>query len=341
MKKYWIFAFIIHTVYLSFAHGQNQVHVIHSSDAGADDYVTTCVLALDPKVDLSAIVVTNADCIPEYALSAYGKLVSLLNRPTPYGLSESRTWNQFPWLWREDTIRVSEINCLAPFENIQPQLIFDGDRLFVETLQNSRENEVVIIATGPLTTLADILKSHPHLESKIQALYWMGGAINVPGNITDALINKKALNDRAEWNVFADVFAADWIFKHTTFDIFLIPLDVTNYAKITPKFLEGLQKRKEKGFKCADFILSAYQAVCELELYYMWDVVAAVAFMHPEFFEEPILTKLKVRTTQIDHGAIICDDQGRDVNVYFRFKDDNISPFHEYILDLASTRLAM
>jgi purine nucleosidase len=338
MKKYLFFVFIMNTLCLSFAYGQNRVRVIHSSDAGADDYVTTCVLALDPKVDMSAIVVTNADCIPEYALSAYGKLILFLDQSIPYGLSDSRTWNQFPWLWREDTIRVNEINCLASYEHIQPQLIFNGDRLFIETLQSSKENEVVIIATGPLTTLADILKSHSHLKSKIRALYWMGGAINVPGNIADALIDKKALNDKAEWNVFADAFSADWIFNHTTFDIFLIPLDVTNYAKITPKFLEGLQNHKEKGFKCADFILSAYQSVCDLGLYYMWDVVTAVAFTHPEFFEEPIITKLVVRTTQVDHGAIICDDQGREVHVYFRFKDDDITLFHQYIQDLASAK---
>lgn len=339
MKKYLIFALLIKTLCFSFAYGQNQVRVIHSSDAGADDYVTSCILALDPKVNMSAIVITNADCIPEYALSAYGKLVSFLNQSIPYGLSASRTWNQFPWLWREDTIRVNEISCLGPFEHIQPHLIFNGDRLFIETLESSKEREVVIIATGPLTTLADILKSHSHLKSKIQALYWMGGAINVPGNITDAIINKKALNDKAEWNVFADAFAADWIFNHTTFDIFLIPLDVTNYAKITREFLEGLENHKKRGFKCADFILSAYQAVCDLGLYYMWDVVTAAAFTHPEFFEKPILTKLKVQTTEVDHGAIISDHAGRDVHVYFRFKDDDITQFHEYILDLASIKL--
>ncbi len=198
---------------------------------------------------------------------------------------------------------------------------------------------MVIVATGPLTTLSDILKNHPDLKSKIRALYWMGGAIHVPGNITDALINKKALNDKAEWNVFADAFAADWIFNHTTFDIFLIPLDVTNYAKITPAFLDELQKRKERGFVHADFILGAYQTICDLGLYYMWDVVTAAAFTHPEFFEEPRITKLKVQTTQVDHGAIICDDDGRDVHVYLRFKDDEITPFHQYILDLTSTSL--
>lgn len=338
MKKHFLFAFVINILYCSLAYGQNHVQVIHSSDAGADDYVTTCVLALDSKVDLNAIIVTNADCVPEYALSAYGKLVLLLNQSIPYGLSASRTWNQFPWHWREDTIRVNEINCLAPFKHIQPKLIFDGDCLFIRALQNSKENEVYIVATGPLTTLAEILKNHPDLKSKIRALYWMGGAINVPGNIADALINKKAINDKAEWNVFADAFAADWIFNHTTFDIYLIPLDVTNYAKITPEFSEELQKCREKGFVCADFILSAYQAVCDLGIYYMWDVVTAAALTHPEFFEEPQITRLKVQTTQVDHGAIICNDEGRDVHVYFRFKDDDITPFHQYILDLASTK---
>lgn len=336
MKKKFLFTLILSIFSLSFVNGQEKVQVVHSSDAGADDYVTTCVLALDPKVDLKAIVVTNADCVPEYALSAYGKLISFLHQSTPYGLSSSRTWNQFPWAWREDTIRVSEINCLAPFDHINPTLTFNGDHLLFETLQNSQDNEVVIVATGPLTTISDILKNHHHLKNKIKALYWMGGAIDVLGNITDAIINKKALNDKAEWNVFADAFAADWIFKNTSFDIFLIPLDVTNYAKITPTFLDELNKRKDNGFKCAEFILSAYLAICQLELYYMWDVVTAVTLTHPEFFEEPILKKLKVETSQKDHGAIVVDNLGRDVHVFFRFKNDDIAPFHEYIIDLAT-----
>jgi len=75
------------------------------------------------------------------------------------------------------------MDCLVPFASIQPELTFNGDRVFIQTLQNSKENEVVIIATGPLTTLADILKNHSELKSKIKALYWMGGAINAPGNI--------------------------------------------------------------------------------------------------------------------------------------------------------------
>ncbi|MBS0584769.1 MAG: nucleoside hydrolase [Verrucomicrobia bacterium] len=339
MNQYLLLTFIINTFCFSFVHAQNKTKVIHSSDAGADDYVTTCVLALEESVDVKAIIITNADCIPEYGLSAYGKLVSFLNQAIPYGLSASRTWNQFPWHWREDTIRVHEIPCLAPFEHIQPELIFDGNPLFIETLESSQESEIAIIATGPLTTLSDILKNHPHLKSKISALYWMGGAINVPGNITDAPINKKALNDKAEWNVFADAFAADWIFNNTTFDIFLVPLDVTNYAKITPNFLDELRKQKESGLLSAEFILSAYQAVCDLELYYMWDVVTAVVFTHPEFFEEPVLKRLKVRTEQADHGVIISDDEGRDVHVYFRFKNDDVTPFHQYILDLAATKL--
>ncbi len=140
MKIHLLFAAVIGGLCFSLAYGQNQVRVIHSSDAGADDYVTTCVLALDPKVYLNAIILTNADCIPEYALSACGKLVLLLNQTIPYGLSASRTWNQFPWPWREDTIRVNEIDCLAHFEHIQPKLIFDGDSLFIEALRNSQEN---------------------------------------------------------------------------------------------------------------------------------------------------------------------------------------------------------
>lgn len=311
------------------------IHVIHSSDAGADDYVASWVLAVDPSVTLETIIITNADCVPEYALSAYEKFVQFINQPISFGLSTSRPWNQFPWLWRADTIRLNEIECFAPYD-IKPKLTFRGDQLFIEALENAPDHTVHVVATGPLTTLADILKKFPHLKNKIRSLYWMGGAIDVPGNITDAEIDKKALNDKAEWNVFADAFAADWIFRNTSFNIYLIPLDLTNYAQITPKFLDRLCQSSLRGSKYADFILKSYQAVCDLGLYSMWDVVTAVVLTHPELFESPVLMRLKVSTLQVDHGAITRDNQGRKVHVYLRFKNDDIEPFHDYILELAS-----
>ncbi|WP_287521476.1 nucleoside hydrolase [Okeania sp. SIO2C2] len=42
---------------------------------------------------------------------------------------------------------------------------------------------VTLMVTGPLTTVAVALDIAPEIESKIQEIVWMGGALNVPGKV--------------------------------------------------------------------------------------------------------------------------------------------------------------
>ena len=336
--------------------------VIHNSDAGADDFVTSCLLARDPSVHLQAICITNADCVPQFALSAHAKLVQFLRSndnknnnnntetssspPIPFGLSSSRCFNTFPWKWRADTIRIDETpslnnNSMNNISTVTPWLEFTGDALLESILEKSAydDEKVYIVATGPLTTLASVFERKPALMDHVAALHWMGGALDVPGNVegTDAnVLHPKASSEKAEWNAFADAFAVDWILKHAaaTFDIHIVPLDVCNHAKLTTNFLEAL--RQSHDSKYAQFVFECYQSVSDLELYHMWDVVTAATLTQPELFEKPTTESLRIQTCAEDHGALRRDtsDDGRKVLVYKRFKNDNVEAFRQYVLKM-------
>ena len=73
-----------------------------------------------------------------------------------------------------------------------------------------------IVALGPLTNLAISLNQNPNLIGAIKEIIVMGGAVEVPGNVTDS----------AEFNFYNDPISAN-IILNSGIPITLIGLDVT------------------------------------------------------------------------------------------------------------------
>jgi purine nucleosidase len=85
-------------------------------------------------------------------------------------------------------------------------------------VRSAREHagELNLLAVGPLTNLAHALELDPDLPSLVKNLTIMGGAVWVPGNITEY----------AEANIANDPEAAQAVFA-AGWPITLVPLDVT------------------------------------------------------------------------------------------------------------------
>lgn len=83
-------------------------------------------------------------------------------------------------------------------------------------LARKYDGELRMIAVGPLTNLAVALRLEPNLPALIKELTIMGGATNVPGNVT-AVAEANIINDP---EAAAEVFAASW-------PIIMVGLDVT------------------------------------------------------------------------------------------------------------------
>jgi inosine-uridine nucleoside N-ribohydrolase len=64
-------------------------------------------------------------------------------------------------------------------------------------LQN-HPGQITLVALGPLTNLAHLLRQHPGALDQVASLVVMGGAVNVAGNVTP----------RAEFNFYSDPVAA-------------------------------------------------------------------------------------------------------------------------------------
>ncbi|GAA2033276.1 nucleoside hydrolase [Catenulispora yoronensis] len=89
-------------------------------------------------------------------------------------------------------------------------------------LSHVYENELTVVATGPLTNIAAALILDPEFARRVAHLVFMGGAALVPGNITSV----------AEFNIWADPDAADLVVA-SGIPYTMVGLDVTHHAPLT------------------------------------------------------------------------------------------------------------
>jgi hypothetical protein len=134
---------------------------------------------------------------------------------------------------------------------------------------------VKVVTLGPLTNLAEALQNDPKLIDNIQTIVIMGGAVDVPGNITGVPLS--APNRAAEFNIFLDPHAANIVLKSGA-PITLVPLDATNHAPIPPYFYKVLKDNHATPAATAVFnLFKANPHMYQSGTYYWWDPVAAVA----------------------------------------------------------------
>ena len=89
---------------------------------------------------------------------------------------------------------------------------------FIENILISEPELITLVATGPLTNMADVVTKLPHLHNKIEQVVFMGGAIGL-GNWTPA----------AEFNILVDPEAAAMV-MNSGLKLTMIGLEVTHEA---------------------------------------------------------------------------------------------------------------
>ena len=104
----------------------------------------------------------------------------------------------------------------------------------------SSPDPVTLVATGPLTNVALFMARYPGLESRLERIVLMGGAIG-EGNITPA----------AEFNIWVDPEAAHRVFQSQV-DLTMVGLDVTHRALMTPAHAERFAAAGRAGKLVAD-----------------------------------------------------------------------------------------
>lgn len=108
-----------------------------------------------------------------------------------------------------------------PNDDSQKQI--DQFYLYLKSQVEKYENEISIVATGPLTNIGNFFKRYPDLRTKVKHVSIMGGGIEIS--------NWKA----AEFNIWCDPHSANFIFQDPIIapKTILLPIDVTHTAILT------------------------------------------------------------------------------------------------------------
>jgi purine nucleosidase len=286
------------------------------------------------NIDYRGNITTNSDCIYSYAMQNQWKVQSYINRTSsPITLSEARGWNPFPMNYRKDSIKVYNSAILRGYsDNPQwPSSYISGESFLKEQLTRAiaENNPVTLLITDPFTPLSTVLKENRRLERGIKRVIWMGGAIDVPGNLDPNTIPPELANPKAEWNAYWDPYAVDWIFKNTSFPLILFPLDVTDQAKLTTEFMAAL-KAQGPAFRYSNLVLGLYSLVEGQPYFEMWNSLTSVYLARPDIFDPPVSMRLAIETEGYMQGSITRNANGREASVILNIKDKNA--FYDYVI---------
>ncbi|MCF7890845.1 nucleoside hydrolase [Candidatus Bipolaricaulota bacterium] len=152
------------------------------------------------------------------------------------------------------------------------------------------DEDLKLIALGPLTNIALAFRQRPDLAKKIDRLIIMGGALEVPGNITPF----------AEFNFWIDPQAAHQIFSLPVERV-LFSLDVTNQVAFRPgELINGLSN---SSGKLSEFIKESIKGrreslrlLHDANIIHLHDVIAIAYLIDPSIFN---LKELSVNCSPI------------------------------------------
>ena len=274
--------------------------VILDCDPGHDDALAI-VLALDPRLRLLAVTTVAGNAGLERTTRNAGRVLTLAGRgDIPVAAGADRPLVRAPWV----PVSFHGESGLDGADLPEPAVPPDprtAVELSIDLLRSS-DVPVTLVATGPLTNVALLLRAAPDLHGHIESIHVMGGSLGL-GNTTAS----------AEFNIWADPEAA-----HVVFDagrpLVMTGLDVTHQALLLPDDVAALEALgTSAGRVFAD--LMRFFAIHHRDRY-GWegppvhDAVAVARLLEPDLVEAQSL-RVDIDTTDGPaRGRTIADPEG-------------------------------
>lgn len=281
--------------------------LIIDDDASQDGMTALAYMLANPKFNVQAITIAQGIARPESFVNNLERMLGRLDvSGIPVGIGRSIPLagnNSFP-----EPIRAGADAFWFPFVQLPdtspPVVTRPAAELIVETVKQSLA-PVAILATGPLTNIAEALRLDPTIINNIAVIEIMGGAVFVPGNLPVLPDPPFSTNNVAEFNIWVDPLAAQEVFAagQRGLKIQLTPLDATNqisFSRTDQQAWLGTGTPESKlAAEFLDFALTIIQSNKDPNP--MWDLVAAINLSEPNFSVETPLY-LEVDTTS-DPGS--------------------------------------
>ena len=284
------------------------MRIIVDADPGIDDALALYYLRAQPDTEIVAIGTVHGNVPVQQATANALRLTERLGLDVPVATGAAKPLAQ-PLMTAES---VHGEDGLGGYAGDAPTTSPTGESAAEQLANLARGNpgELNLLAIGPLTNVALALQIEPRLPELLHKVVVMGGALNVPGNITS----------HAEANFWHDPEAADLVLAAGFEDLTIVGLDVTMESHAPQEWLDALPHdcypRQILGFY-ADF----YGSFLGKSGFVPHDPLAAAVLLDPglaTYHEDRFAIELTGRYTR---GKIVADQRflaegspfGRDV----------------------------
>jgi len=285
--------------------GESGEYVVIDSDMGGDSVMAVLYLLQAEDVDVKAITIAGdglAHCQAGMR-TALGLLALTGNEQIPVTCGREKPLkgeNAFPQILRAGADKLAELIELP--DGGEPANM-DAVELLTSVIE-AAPNKATILTEGPLTNMAEALQARPDLVNKIEMVYVMGGALEVPGNVEE--------QPSAEGNIYVDPYAANIVFGSGA-SVTLIPLDATNQVPGTERSFRAFEQNNttpeaEVIHKLMQNDPSFYQGGG----FYFWDPLAA-AILTDSGLGNIETFKVEVDESGDDIGRTRVSEQGSNI----------------------------
>src|SRR5579859_5669473 len=220
--------------------------IILDCDPGIDDAVGIILAVKSQVLKVEAITAVTGNLTADRTCINALKVLEMLgidSIPVAQGMLKPlvRKYPKDPFFHGDDGL--GNTGLPAPTLKRDPRFAPD---LIVEMV-NRFPGDISIVATGPLTNIAQALMKDPELARKVNELIIIGGAF---GFNKYAYINATGDNPVSEWNIYVDPEAAQIVF-HSGIRLTAVGLDVVTHPDINlqPQDIEKLEKGKTREAK--------------------------------------------------------------------------------------------
>ncbi len=226
--------------------------IVLDCDPGHDDAIAIMLAVSDPGIDVRAVTTVAGNATLDHTTRNALRVLDMVGRA------------DIPVAAGNDRPRVRDLSTAAvmhgdsglagplPKEPSRSALDAPAIEVIEQVLLDAAE-PITLVATGPLTTMADVVERLPHLRSRIREMVIMGGAVDL-GNWTPA----------AEFNIWVDPHAADIVFRHACpagsaargdrIPLTMIGLEVTHQAWLTDEHADALRGTGRAGLFVAELL---------------------------------------------------------------------------------------
>jgi len=255
---------------------------------GDDGAALTMILRSPEKVQVSAITVVSGNVWAAESAAYLGEILGLLGDSgiKPFVGAQMPLMHTPEMAKREAPLEFD--GAFGHPAKIAPPAGSAALDVLATAIQR-HPGEITILALGPMTNVAMLLRLHPDLEDKIQRIVFMGGNVHVPGNASAA----------AEFNFWFDPEAAGIVLRSRIPGKIMFPLDICNRALMTKARFDEIvavktpitqRYRQDSGFRYPGFLNDPHATG------FLWDELAAAWLLDTGFVTKSETAWLDVDT---------------------------------------------